>query len=237
MEEEKVFFDELLSNKLTEMDLPGAWLARRLGVKRSTVNRWCNGGARPGEPELVIRIADLLDVHDTEERRQLLIAAGYASYVPDSDPEAFPPVPFSLDELPPIGVLAEGSSILPYHPNDRFFVGRKEELRELACFFWGEDGKGGHERGKTALVTGLGGIGKTQLASEFAYRYGPYFEGGVYWIMMEQPESVPTSVVTAAGRMIGLPGPVLGTQDRGCGEEGGVYPSRMEQADPPTADF
>ena len=42
-----------------------------------------------------------------------------------------------------------------------------------------EDGKTGI---KAAGMYGTGGIGKTQLAVEFAYRYRFYFPGGVYWL-------------------------------------------------------
>ena len=36
--------------------------------------------------------------------------------------------------------------------------------------------------GQSVAVTGMGGMGKTQLAREFAYRYGRFFDGGVFWL-------------------------------------------------------
>lgn len=36
-------------------------------------------------------------------------------------------------------------------------------------------------------IVGLAGIGKTQLALEFAYRFGYAFEKGIYWIQGSDP--------------------------------------------------
>jgi isoamylase len=50
-----------------------------------------------------------------------------------------------------------------------------------------------------AAVTGLGGIGKTQLASEFVHRYGQYFTGGVFWLSFANASLVSIEVA-ACGR-------------------------------------
>ncbi|MEM7538484.1 MAG: tetratricopeptide repeat protein [Chloroflexota bacterium] len=71
-----------------------------------------------------------------------------------------------IDEIPAVQPLPAGSR-LPLSSNPHF-VGRE---------------------------TGLGGIGKTQLAVTFAHRYGQYFAGGVYWVSMADAASVRSEVV------------------------------------------
>jgi hypothetical protein len=70
------------------------------------------------------------------------------------------------------------------------------DLRTLATAL-----KGGETMaiGQTAAASGLGGIGKTQLASEFVHRYGQYFAGGVFWLSFADPAAVPTEVAACGG--------------------------------------
>ena len=70
-------FAKLLNDYLYAKDRSSTWLARRLGVQPSTVGRWINHAKRPANPETVIRIADILGIHDKNERQALLAAAGY----------------------------------------------------------------------------------------------------------------------------------------------------------------
>ena len=67
---------------------------------------------------------------------------------------------------------------IPYDPNPDF-TGRSTELLDLYLEVLGDLSKLNYS--KVGLV-GIGGVGKTQLAVEFAYRFGYAFEGGIYWI-------------------------------------------------------
>ena len=112
-----------------------------------------------------------------------------------------PPDPLALLEampvedeapVPPADLAALG--LVPHRidllPNEQF-IGRDRELRALARQL---------KAGRNVVVTtGMGGIGKTQLASEFAYRYGRYFAGGVFWIDCSIPERVPTEIAAGGG--------------------------------------
>ena len=95
-----------------------------------------------------------------------------------------------LDEIPPIAALPQGSRPV-YSPNP-LFVGRQEDLRNLAKAL---KAGGAAAIGQTAATAGLGGVGKTQLAVEFAQRYGRYFAGGVYWLSFADPAGVEAEIV------------------------------------------
>jgi tetratricopeptide (TPR) repeat protein len=95
------------------------------------------------------------------------------------------------NDIPDPSPLPEGSR-MPLSLNP-LFVGRREDLKELACQLKaGETSAIGQV--DTAAATGLGGIGKTQLACEFVHRYGRFFEGGVFWMSFADPAAVPAEV-------------------------------------------
>jgi tetratricopeptide (TPR) repeat protein len=94
-----------------------------------------------------------------------------------------------LDTIPDPAPLPPGSRMpLSHNP---LFVGREADLRTLA-----EVLKVGDTAaiGQIAAATGMGGIGKTQLAAEFVHRYGQYFPGGVFWLSFADPAAVPAEV-------------------------------------------
>ncbi len=98
-----------------------------------------------------------------------------------------------LDRVPDAGerVLAAGSRV-PHLPNPAF-VGRVEALLALAKALKGAGG--GAAVYQPSGISGLGGVGKTQLAVEFAHRYGPFFDGGVFWMDCRLPENTSGEIV------------------------------------------
>ena len=97
------------------------------------------------------------------------------------------------DRIPEISTLPS-SSRMPFIPN-YLFVGRQQDLIRIAKAL-----KGGQTAAvsQSVVVTGIGGIGKTQLACEFVHRYGQYFAGGVYWLNFDDPKAVPTEVAACS---------------------------------------
>jgi hypothetical protein len=79
-------------------------------------------------------------------------------------------------ELPRIWNITEARN--PY------FTGRDEILRRLH-----EELGAGKQAALTQAIAGLGGVGKTQLAMEYAYRHASEYEG-VWWLHAESPATL-----------------------------------------------
>jgi len=105
--------------------------------------------------------------------------------------------------LPDPGPLPAGSR-LPFLRNP-LFTGRRESLRALADALLYP--VAGREEGRALIalaVTGMGGTGKSQLAVEFAYRFGRFLHG-VHWLDARDPGLL-ESEVAACGLAMRLPG-------------------------------
>lgn len=111
-------------------------------------------------------------------------------------PAPSPAAVLPLDQLPQPGPLPTGSK-MPLGRNP-LFVGREADLLSLATALT-EDSSAGNSLIQTAAITGLGGMGKTQLAGEFVHRYGRYFAGGVFWLSFEEAAIVPGEVAGCGG--------------------------------------
>jgi tetratricopeptide (TPR) repeat protein len=99
-----------------------------------------------------------------------------------------------LEEIPALAALPRGSSHMPIGHNPKF-VGREEDLKALAeVLKTAEEGVAA-----TVAVTGMGGIGKSQLVSEFVHRYGQHFLGGVFWLNFVDGTTVPSQIAVCGG--------------------------------------
>jgi len=70
------------------------------------------------------------------------------------------------------------------------FGGRAADLRRIAAAF---------KNARAVALAGPDGAGKTQLAVEFAHRYGSYFAGGVFWVSFGVTEEVSLQVAACGG--------------------------------------
>ena len=96
----------------------------------------------------------------------------------------------SVDAVPAPATALPAGSRMSLRPNP-FFTGRDADLRALAQAFTSS---------RTAVIaTGIGGVGKTQLAAEFAHRYGQRFAGGVFWISFADPSGVDAAIAACGG--------------------------------------
>jgi tetratricopeptide (TPR) repeat protein len=96
-----------------------------------------------------------------------------------------------LKTVPEPAPLPLGSQ-MPYGRNP-LFVGRRQDLLTLAKSLKA-GGAAAVSQVETAAATGLGGIGKTQLACEFVHRYGQYFAGGVFWLSFDHERAIPAAI-------------------------------------------
>nr|WP_164689287.1 tetratricopeptide repeat protein [Herpetosiphon llansteffanensis] len=94
-----------------------------------------------------------------------------------------------LDRLPPPRADLPETSRVPFTASPSF-VGREPELQALAAAV----GTNQPAVVVPAVATGLGGIGKTSLVTEFVYRYGWYFRGGVFWLNCADPDQIASQI-------------------------------------------
>ena len=108
------------------------------------------------------------------------------------------------------------TSHIPFIPNP-YFVGRDDELKALATSL---------KLSKVfvvSAVTGIGGIGKSQLAIEFAHRYGSYFAGGVFWLNFADPANILTEIANCRG--VSLPSSHVSFIELSLAEQVGIVGS------------
>lgn len=165
-------------------------LAERAGLSARAIRALECGERTHPYPHTVRSVARALDLDD-EDRSALEVAVARRRQA--SDPQALLDG-LPVDAVPSTASLPPGSRVA-FAPNP-LFVGRAAELRQIAATF-----RGGRTVaiGHVLVITGLGGLGKSQLAVEFVHRYGRFFAGGVFWISFASAPTIPLEVAACAG--------------------------------------
>ncbi len=109
--------------------------------------------------------------------------------------------PFPHDQRAGPRFPGHGLAVTNLPPRNPDFAGRAALLEELHATLAG----GGQAAVvvQVATVHGLGGIGKTQLALEYAHRYAVDYEV-IWWITAEQPAAIP-GLLAGLARRLGVP--------------------------------
>src|SRR5205807_8783503 len=90
------------------------------------------------------------------------------------------PLPSSAHPYPSLWTV-------PY-PRNPFFTGREDLLTQLSALL---------QRGQTPALSGMGGVGKTHLAVEYAYRHQADYQA-VLWTGAESREALTSSLLALA---------------------------------------
>jgi hypothetical protein len=99
-------------------------------------------------------------------------------------------------ELPPVHPLSERHR-MPYQSLGEKFAGRVGAIWDLYDSLFRDSAT---VLQGTGVVAGTGGLGKTQLAIEYAHRFGAAYTGGVYWVEADLGVvAIVTQISAAAG--------------------------------------
>jgi tetratricopeptide (TPR) repeat protein len=87
-------------------------------------------------------------------------------------------------------------SYLPF-PRNVFFTGREKDLESLKSALTGTSGA---STVISQTISGMGGIGKTQLAVEFAYQFGYLFKG-IHWLDLRDTTVLDSQIASCGEKM------------------------------------
>jgi tetratricopeptide (TPR) repeat protein len=133
---------------------------------------------------------DLVDTDEATARQRLLDGVGKSGARPTAAP--FPGAARGAKRFP-----GQGPEISNLPARNRNFSGRGELLEELHARLQVESAAAVVP---TGAVHGLGGVGKTQLALEFAHRFASDYDIA-WWVPAELPTSATAALAGLAGRL------------------------------------
>jgi predicted ATPase len=177
-------FAEALGRLLAETHTSVRRLEYLSGVSRRTLENWVHGHVkRPRNWEPILEIARALHL-SAAEVDGLLLSAGQPSLASlqatdKSDRQADLLSSWRAKPATMPGQRSESTFVLNNLPSATTpFIGREEQLKELEALICRTDVR-------LVTVTGPGGVGKTRLAQEAAWRTSERFEHGVCFIALE----------------------------------------------------
>jgi len=155
---------------------------------------------------------------ETIEKVEMRFASPLTPEPPLPAQPQLPQAPTDRNVLPPVCATLLPMMIrhrMPYHSLGHGFVGKVRDIwaihdaliRDKTAVVEGAPGS------SVGVVTGMGGIGKTQLAIEYVHRFGMCYPGGIFWTDADQGLSTVISQVLGGAGDI-EPDPTLREKDQ-----------------------
>lgn len=140
---------------------------------------------------------DLVGMSEAQARAALLAGVRRGRAKPEEEPEFPADAARSIERRPRFPGALPPVWNVPHNRNPHF-TGREEFLEALS-----ESLASGQPAALAQAIHGLGGVGKTQLATEFAYRNSHRYEV-VWWVRAEEPATLASDYARLAEKL-GLP--------------------------------
>ncbi len=126
--------------------------------------------------DLRARVISSLVAHREQARKAAAPPAATTAPAPTAAPPAEATVAYDPRNRP---------FVVPYQARGDRLVGRAAELEEARRRLTG-DRPSRFGKARAVAFQGIGGLGKTQLAVEYAFRYGDSYPNGVIWLNADQ---------------------------------------------------
>ncbi|HSF79667.1 MAG TPA: tetratricopeptide repeat protein [Anaerolineales bacterium] len=172
-ERSPVVFNEWLKRRRKALYLTQDELAQRAGCSVSALRKIESGERRPSK-QLAELLAKALEIPEEELQTFLRVARGELN-IERLQPPASAPLPPISELWPPRQAqqIPSPANRIPLQATP--LIGRDFELAALERLF-------NDPQCRLLTLTGMGGMGKTRLAIEFAARHVPVFPGGVFYV-------------------------------------------------------
>ena len=194
-----IIFNEWLKRRRSALDMTQNELAVRVGCSVGTLRKIESGERRPSK-QLAGLLAKALEIPNGEQQTFIRVSRGELNLERLGKPSPGPLPPLSdlsaLRQIHPTASLETGASPatnrIPFEVIP--IIGRDSELAALGRLF-------NDPQCRLLTLTGVGGIGKTRLAIEFAACNLMAFPGGVFYVPLTSVDS-PEKIVPAIADVI-----------------------------------